>query len=254
MKTHLKASLTFLLIGFILGFFTSFLIFAHTKSSSSKSVVVQKVKELKISADTIDASYQNQIDALQDQNIELQQQLEVSTGLLIQAKQEAQEKEDNIKRLLLQKNILCAKDLFQKSNAKQPLKTYLTPKQRELLDFDNLALFSDKKENSSCPCDSLEKEVTEYIEANHRKDSAYEQQLIQFDSLLSNKDNVIETSQKAYDGLKSLLDKSVLNQTALQKENKLLLNRNSRQKFQSKIVTAAFMVLSGIAVSLFLHH
>jgi hypothetical protein len=253
MKTHLKASLTFLLIGFILGFFTSFLIFAHTKASSSKSVVVQKAKELKKSGDTIDVAYQNQIDVLQDQNIELQQQLEVSTGLLIQAKQDAQEKEDNIKKLLLQKNILSTKDLFQK-DPKRSLKTYLTPKQRELLDYDNLALFSNDKASKRCLCDSLEKEVTEYIEANHRKDSAYEQQLLQFDSLLTNKDAVIETSQKAYSDLKSLFDKSIATQTTLQKENLSLSKQNKRQKFKSKILTGSLFILSGFTANYFLRH
>jgi hypothetical protein len=254
MKTHLKASLTFLLIGFILGFFTSFLIFAQTKSPSSKSVIVQKAKELKKSADTIDVDYQNQIDALQDQNIELQQQLEVSTGLLIQAKQDAQEKEDNIKKLLLQKNILPTNDLFQKTNTKHPLKTYLTPKQRELLDYDNLALFSEKKESSSSQCDSLEKEVAEYIEANHRKDRAYEQQLIQFDSLLTNKDAVIETSHKAYADLKLLFDKSIAGQTTLQKENLVLSKQNKGQKFKSKILTGSLFILSGFTANYFIRH
>jgi hypothetical protein len=254
MKTHLRASLSFLLVGFILGFFTSFLIFAHTKSSTSKSAVVQKAKELKKSADTIDVAYQNQIEMLQDQNIELQQQLEVSQGLLTQAKQETQEKENNLNKLLLQRSILSTKNLFQKNNSPRPFKTYLTPKQQEILNGDGIALFSDSKESKPFFCDSLEKEVQEYIEANHRKDIAYELQLISFDSVLSNKDQIIEASQKAYDDLKALLDNSLLNQTALQKENRLLRSRNSRQRFQSKIVTAACMVLSGIAASMFIHH
>jgi hypothetical protein len=254
MKLHLRTSLTLLLIGFILGFLTSFLIFGCSKGSSQKGVAVQKAKELKRAVETIDGSYQRQIDALQDQNIELQQELEVSQGLLQEAKQEAQDKEDNIQMLLKPGNDFLRKVPAQLGSSKPKLKSYLTPRQRELLDYDGIALFKGSNQDQGCLCDSLRREVTEYIQANHRKDSAYELQLITFDSVLANKDLVIDASKQAYDSLKSLFNQSLSSQTALQKENRLLRSSNSRQRFQSKVVTASMMVLSGVAASVFLRH
>jgi hypothetical protein len=103
-------------------------------------------------------------------------------------------------------------------------------------------------------CDSLAKEVISYTEANHRKDSVYESQLLQFDSLLHVKDRLVETSQNAYNDLRILFDKSLTSQTILQKENLALTKQNKRQKFKSKVLTGASLILSGLTTSYLLRH
>lgn len=250
MRFHQRTFIILLLISFTAGFFISFLIFGRNKSSSSESQKISSIREIKKEASNIEVSYQKQIETLTSQNTELQQQLELSQGLLDVAKHEAKDKENNIQQLIGQIKSPPV-DLFQNSFKTNP-KTYLSSHQLKLLEDDEIALFSEKADKNYI-CDSLVKEVSSYIEANHRKDSIYEVQLIQFDSLLSVKDLLTEASKKAYNDLHLLFDKTVLNQTSLQKENIALRKENKQQRFKSKLFASGLMILSGFAAHIFLH-
>jgi hypothetical protein len=253
MKSRLWTSAILLLIGFALGFLTSFLIFNYTKIPPAKVSVVQKAKVRNKQADSIDASYQRQIDTLTDQNIELQQEIEVSQGLLQQLKQEVQEKENKINRIISPGKPFKGNDLFKDAFPSNNLLYTQTAGKFHLPEKEGF--FTPMKvESGPCLCDSLKKEVLNYIDANHRKDSVYELQLLQFDSLLAGKDLVIETSGKAYSDLKLLLDVSISSQAALQKENLLLQRQSKRQRFKSKVLTGGLMILSGFAASFILRH
>jgi hypothetical protein len=225
-----------LLIGFALGFLTSFLIFGCNKTQKQNDAPFVKAKELKKEAATIDVSYQKQIETLSSQNAQLQQQLNQTNDLLQQLKLQAMEKENQVKKLLLSPPLLP--NVYQK----KPFKDY------------EIAIFSHKAQPETNPCDSLKKEVASYIKSNHKKDSVYELQLLQFDSLLTGKDLVIETSQKAYSDLKLLFDQSLSNQSILQKENLSLRRVNKRQKFRNKILAGGLMILSGFTANYMLRH
>jgi len=245
MRFRLRTSLALLLLGFVAGFCTSFLFKGRGKSSPPEIKASNSPKQLKKEANNIEISYQKQIEALRDQNIELQRQLEVSRGLLQQAKREVKQKEVKIKKIIEPPGSFLAKDLL----VKPPLA--LEPGSF-LKDVESPPI-SNNQLSKPCFCDSLAGEVMAYIEANHRKDSLYELQLIQFDSIVSTKDLVIETSFNAYSDLHLLFDKSLSDQTALQKENAQLKFQSKRQRFKNKLVTAGLMVMSGFAANYFLH-
>jgi hypothetical protein len=228
MTFHLKTFLSLLLLGFVLGFVTAFVFTGCNKNSTIKKEVVVKPKDLKKQAVTIEENYQKQIASLQDQNIELQQDLEVNQGLLDQAKEITKQLENKIKKLIEPVGY-PAKSLIQK------VKT------------------SEISRDQS-PCDSLINVIPDYIEENHRKDSIYELQIIQMDSVVSIKDDLIQTNAEAYANLLKLFDQSVASQENLIKENTQLRKQFRRQRFKNKLVTAGLMILSATATNYLLHH
>jgi|GEM_PF-5202410 hypothetical protein len=249
MRFPLRTLIVLLLLSFAAGFITSFLIFEDynfLKHDSSKEL---SPKSLKKEANSSEVSYQKQIETLTSQNVELQQQIDVSQGLLEDAKNIAAQKEDHIKELIRQSKSSSPKKLEKSFNANP--QRYLPNGETGFLENSQVALLPGKDDNY---CDSLAQEVTTYIADNKHKDSIYELQLTQFDSLLSNKDVVIETSRKAYDDLKLLFDKSLFSQATLQKENLQLTSRNKRQKFKSKVLTGALLLLSGFAANYIVPH
>ena len=228
MTFHLKTFLSFLLVGFVLGFVTAFLFKGCNKNPIIKKEAVVKPKELKKEAATIEINYQKQIASLQDQNIELQQDLEVTQGLLDQAKQMTKQLENKIKKLI-EPTGYPAKRLIEKVKTNE-ISSDLTP------------------------CDSLINVVSDYIDENHRKDSIYELQILQMDSMVSIKDDLIQTNRVAYTTLHKLFEQSVSSQENLNKENTQLRKQFKRQRFKNKLVTAGLMILSATATNYLLHH
>jgi len=228
MTFHLKTFLSLLLLGFVLGFVTAFLFTGCNKNSNIKKEAIVKPKELKKQAATIEENYQEQIESLQDQNLELQQDLEVNQGLLDQAKETTKQLENKIKKLIEPAGY-PAKKLIEKVKANEI--------------------------SSDLPsCDSLINVVSDYIEENHRKDSIYELQIIQMDSIVSIKDDLIRTNTEAYTNLHQLFEQSVVSQENLIKENTQLQKQFKRQRFKNKLVTAGLMILSATATNYLLHH
>jgi hypothetical protein len=225
MSLNLKNVLSLLVLGFVLGLFSSFLIPGCNKSSISKTEGAIKPKELKKQADTIQGNYQKQIADLQDQTIELMQNLEVAQGLLDQQKQICQQKEQQIKKLTEPKGY--------------PAKALLSK-------VDTSNFISD--------CDSLATVVNDYIEENYRKDTIYETQLTQMDSVITVKDDLIQTNRQAYTNLHQLFDQSLVTQQSLIKQNKQLQRQFKRQRFKSKVVTVGLMILTAAATNYLLHH
>jgi hypothetical protein len=228
MTFHLRTFISLLIAGFVLGFFSTFIFTGCDRNKISKKDISITPKVLKKQADTIQENYLKQIASLQDQNLELQQDLEITQGLLEQAKQVTKQKEINIKKIIEPKGYPA----------------------RELLEKEDDA----RQANASSPCDSLVTEVIGYIDQNHRKDSLYEDQLIQMDSVVTVKDNLIQASEKAYTNLNLLFDQSLTAQKNLSKENKLLQRQFKRQRFKSKLITAGLMILSATAANYLLHH
>jgi hypothetical protein len=225
MSLNLKNVLSLLLLGFILGFFASFLFTGSNKTVTSKSEAFAKPKELKKQADTIQENYQEQIANLQDQNLELLQSLEVTQGLLDQEKLMCKQKEQHIKKLIEPKGY-SAKALLAKVDSSKTVSN----------------------------CDTLASLVLEYMEGSNQKDNLYEVQHLQMDSVVSVKDEFIEANQKAYSNLKLLFNQSITAQETLIKENKQLQRQFKRQRFRNKLVSIGLVILSATATKFLLHH
>ncbi len=225
MSLNLRNVLSLVLLGFVLGFFASFSFTGCNKTLTSKTEVVVKPKELKKQADAIQENNQKQIADLQDQNIELLQNLEVTQGLLDQTKQVCEQKEKQIKKLTEPKGY--------------PAKALLTK-------VDTSEFVSN--------CDSLINVVNDYIEENHRKDTIYDVQLMQMDSVVTEKDDLVQSNKEAYTNLHKLFDQSLVNQESLTRENKQLQRQFKRQRLKNKLVNVGLMILSATATKYLLHH
>jgi len=225
---NFKNLLSLLLIGFVLGLFSSSLFTGCNKIVVSKTQVAVSPKQLKKQADTIQEHYQKQIENLQDQNLQLQQNLEVTQSLLEHEKQLAKQKESKIKKVI-QPIGLPAKELLAKRDSPVP-------------------------HNASSPCDSIAGLVVEYIEGNHIKDSLYDEQITQLDSIASVKDELIQANEKAYTSLNLLFNQSLTAQKSLASENKLLQRQFKRQRVKNRLATAGLMILTATATKLLLHH
>ena len=222
---NFKNLLSLLLIGFILGLCSSLLFIGCDRTTASKTNTVVSPKDLRRQADTIQENYQKQIDNLRYQNLELTQNLEVTQGWLNQAKDLCKQKERQIKKLTEPKG-LPAKELLAK--------------------VDTI--------RGASNCDTLASLVVEYIADNHQKDSLYEVQLIQMDSVVVVKDKLIETNEKVYSNLNLLFDQSLSAQQSLIKENKLVKRQFKRQRIKSKVVTLGLIILTATATNLLSHH
>lgn len=221
---NFKNLLLLLLIGFMLGLCSSFLFPGCNETTSSKVKVAISPKELKKQADTIRENYQEEINGLQNQNFQLAQELEVTQGLLERSKQLCKQKEKQIKKLTEPKGY-PAKDLSAKADTA-----------------------------SISNCDTLASLVIEYMDDNHQKDSLYEVQLIQMDSVDNVKDKIIQANERAYTNLNLLFDKSLLAQQSLVKENKRLQRQFKRQRLKSKLITAGLMILTAATTNFLSHH
>jgi len=243
MRFYLRTVIALVLLSFAAGFITCFLVFEDhkvLKPGTSKDV---SIKSLAKEANQSDASYQKQIEKLTSQNLGLQQQMNLNQGLLDDVKRIAGQKEAHIKQLIKQ-NRSSTRSYRTNQNS------YLSTGQTRSLGKAEVALLPHEEYNY---CDSLEQEVTSYIDASNRKDSIYEVQLIQFDSLLSGKDSIIRTSGKAYTELHLLFEEAVSKGVALQKDNIALRKENKRQRFKTKLFAGGLMILSGFATQIFLH-
>ena len=228
MTFHLKTVLSHLLLGFVLGFVTAFLFEDCNKRPTIKKEAVVKLKGLKKQAVTIEQNYLKQIANLQDQNIELQQNLQVTQGFLDQAKKTTKQLENKIKKII-EPTGYPAKKLMQK-------------------------VMTNEISSDLPTCDSLMNVVSDYLEENHRKDSIYELQIIQMYSMVSIKNDLIQTNTEAYTNLHQLFGQSVVSQENLIKENTQLRRQFKRQRFKNKLVTAGLMILSATATNYLMHH
>jgi len=103
-------------------------------------------------------------------------------------------------------------------------------------------------------CDSLKSSVVQLIENSNTKDSIYEAVLHNYESQLQNKDSTIQVQTLLYDSLKISFTESLFQQKELETQAKQLQKQFKRQKFKSKIATAAMFILSGILVNQIIQH
>lgn len=174
------------------------------------------VKEL---SDT-EKNYSKRADSLHTQSLKLQLQLTATIGELEAAKQRVKTLQQTVKDLI-QKNSV-------NSNAVSiPVIT---------------------------PCDSLAFAADQLIESSNKKDSLYEQQAFSLAQQIDNRDSVIALKTAQYADIKSAFTKALELQSTIATQNKDLNRQLRRQKFKSKLLTAAMLILSGAAANYMIHH
>lgn len=227
---QLKTSIALIVLSFIMGFCSSFLLNGCNQTTIGPGIAIVPPKNLQEQVDNKEKQYQAEITKLQIKNAGLQQEVEITEGLLQQAKQVTMQKEIKIKKLLKPTGF-PARELLKKAG-------------------DSTDISTDNTERS---CDSLMQEVSGYMQENKIKDSLYEAKIICQDSLINLKDKIIEQSSKMHDELKRSFDKSMEQQNILLAENSNLKKRFKQQKLKQKLITIGLLIISGIGTNYFLH-
>ncbi len=103
-------------------------------------------------------------------------------------------------------------------------------------------------------CDSLIVTVGELMQFSTEKDSLYDKVATNLEDQLKNKDSTLATKDKQYADIKSAFTQSVAGQQALIDQNKVLKKEARKQKFKSKILSAALFIFAGVATNHLIQH
>ncbi len=224
-----KSSIALVLVGLVFGFCLSVLMkacYSDTPIPQQKAVTTE---ELKKQAADKEAAHQKQIAELENKNQQLQNELKTTKEQLSAVKSKARQRETTIKKIIEPKG-LPAKELLAKAKPVNPV------------------------DSSLSPCDSLAREVNEYLLDNAVKDSLYESQISTLDSMVAVKDSVIKFKTELHSEWVDVFTKALDQQEILQKENQQLQKQFKRQKRKSKLVTVGLMILSAVGTKYLLHH
>jgi hypothetical protein len=103
-------------------------------------------------------------------------------------------------------------------------------------------------------CDSLIVTVEQLMQSSSEKDSLYEKATSNLENQLKNRDSTITLKEKQYVEIKSAFTKSIENSNELTSQNKAFSKQVKRQKFKSKVLSAALFILAGAAANYIIHH
>ncbi|TXJ28230.1 MAG: hypothetical protein E6Q24_05470 [Chitinophagaceae bacterium] len=219
---RLKSTLAIALICFALGCCTAFL-FTTNCSSPSKLPALTHAALLKQQADSLHAYYQAGIEELEARNKQLTAELQSTKAELKAAKSKANTKAAAIKKIINPPGY-PAKELIKKSAASS---------------------FSENTELQNC--DSLTILVSEFLEEAEQKDSLYDTYILQQDSLLTGKDEVIALQESENRNLSFLFKQSLSQQTILEKDNFSLRKKIKRQRSAGRWLAVGSAIITGIA-------
>ena len=103
-------------------------------------------------------------------------------------------------------------------------------------------------------CDSLASTVGELMQTSNEKDSLYEEASLNLEEQIKNKDSTIAVKDQQYQDIKEAFTKSNEGWTTTLNENKKLSKQAKRQKFKSKILSAALLIFAGAATNYLIQH
>jgi hypothetical protein len=215
----MKYYLITFVLGVAFGFFVSFMYCTLGSDVPPSKPIAKITKELKKEVAKSEVNYTKSVDSLKHRSAKLQVELSDTKNELTKAK---------------------------KKNYSLQLAVY------DLLDKK----FEDKQANanSDSSCDYLIVTVEQLMESSSEKDSLYEKVTINLEDQLRNKDSTIEIKEKQYSEVKLAFTKSIESVNGLSAQNNLLAKQVKRQKFKSKVFSAALFLLTGAAANYIIHH
>jgi hypothetical protein len=216
----MKYYLISFVLGVAFGLFVSFTYCTMRTDASPSKPATKIATELKKEVAKSEVNYTKTVDSLKVQSVKLQSELTNTKTDLSRAKQ---------KNYSLQLTIYA-----------------LIDKQAENKKISGL--YTDNS------CDSLIVTVEELMQSSSEKDSLYEQATINLEHQLKNKDSIIALKEKQHIEIKSAFDKSIESSNELSSQNKVLTKQVKRQKFKSKVLSAALFILTGAAANYIIHH
>lgn len=207
-------------IGVIVGIAISFLFCTSLNNTPSTKPIANVTTELKKEVAKSEVNYSKAVDSLRKQSVKLQSELTDTKTELSRAKQ---------KNYSLQLTIYDLID--RQADSKQ-------------------ALIGEPNNN----CDSLIVTVEQFMQSSSEKDSLYEKVTLNLEDQVRNKDSTLAIKDKQYMEVKMAFDKSLQSSNEVLALNKQLNKHVKRQKFKSKILTAALFILTGAAANCIIHH
>jgi hypothetical protein len=208
------------ILGVAFGLFVSFMYCTMLSDPPSSKPIAKVSTELKKDVSKSEVSYTKAVDSLKTQSVKLQSELADTKSELTKAKQ---------KNYSLQLTIYDLIDRQSESKKVNGIET------------DN-------------DCDSLIVTVEQLMQSSSEKDSLYEIAASNLEDQLKNKDSTITLKDKQYNEVKSAFTKSIENSNELIAQKKLLTIQVKRQKFKSKVLSAALFILTGAAANYIIHH
>ena len=216
----MKYYLITFLLGVAFGLFVSFMYCTMLTDVPPNKPLPKITNELRKEVDKSEVSYAKAVDSVKLQSVKLQSDLSDTKKELSRAKQK---------------------------NYSLQLTVY------DLIDKQSQAKKVGGVENNT-GCDSLIVTVEELMQSSSEKDSLYEKTTVNLEDQLKNKDSTITLKEKQYSDIKSAFAKSIENTNEVLAKNKLLTKQVKRQKFKSKVFSAAILILSGAATNYMIHH
>lgn len=215
-----RSTISIAIICFVVGFCIAFLFMTNCGHSSKQPAITQAAL-LKAQADSLHAHYQAAIKKLKTRNEEISTELQSTKAELKAVKAKANSKAAEIKKIITPG--YPSKELLKKATAENmPVDTCLQK------------------------CDSLAILVNEYIQETEQKDSLYEMQAFQQESLINGKDSVISLFEGENLNLSVMFKQSLSQQSLLEKNNILLRKKMKRQRAAGRWLTLGTAILSAV--------
>lgn len=210
----MKVNLLLFTIGLALGLYLSFMYCVASHTDAGPPVPIVPVKQLEKEVAQSESLFTGKLDSLQSENKKLAVSLEATKDALQKAKAKSLVLEQKAKRLVKQN-----------SEAQESPYAY------------------------HASCDSLIATVESLMQASVEKDSLYESVTSSLEAQVVKRDSIITLNDEKYQSLKTSFDKSLQNQSLLQKENTSLSKTAKRQKVKSKVVSALLFIATGVAAA-----
>jgi hypothetical protein len=145
----------------------------------------------------------------------------------------------------IQRELVQTKTALSKAKKRN---TQLQTQVLDLLDQQSLAIVNVDTASTLQLTEPITNTITDFIENSSIRDSICDANIIQLQEQVSNKDSTLQLQQEKYIQLKSAFNQSLQQQTLLEQETKFYRKKFKLQKVKSKLISAATLILGGIAV------
>jgi hypothetical protein len=118
----------------------------------------------------------------------------------------------------------------------------------DLLDQQSLAITNVDTSTTLQFSEPIASIVTDFIDNTNTRDSLCDVNILQLQEQVSNRDSTLQLQQEKYTQLKSAFNQSIQQQTLQEQETKFYKRKFKLQKVKNKLLSAATLILGGIAV------
>lgn len=112
---------------------------------------------------------------------------------------------------------------------------------------------SSSVEDQLSSCDSLRAEVINYVNHVDSTQAHYDTTIVQMQEIITVKDSGLKICETSYEKLKEISEDNLRREQRLTDELQKAVKQNKRKTIQNKILAGGFLLLSGIAATIFIN-